>query len=134
MAILSFGTRLGEVLTAAEALRAQGITPTIADVRFAKPLDRGMILDLTKTHEALITIEEGAVGGFGSHVAQLLVIKGYLIAVIVFVRWCCQTYSWIRPVPKIYMSALDCGPWISWQKYARSWDKQDLRQQVNPGC
>ena len=48
VAILSFGTRLGEVLTAAEALRAQGITPTIADARFAKPLDRGMILDLTR--------------------------------------------------------------------------------------
>ena len=76
VAILSFGTRLGEVLTAAEALRAQGITPTIADARFAKPLDRGMILDLTKTHEALITIEEGAVGGFGSHVAQLLADQG----------------------------------------------------------
>ena len=76
VAILSFGTRLGEVLTAAEALRAQGISPTIADARFAKPLDRGMILDLTKMHEALITIEEGAVGGLGSHVAQLLADQG----------------------------------------------------------
>ncbi len=72
VAILSFGTRLGEVLRACEALNARGITPTVADARFAKPLDREMILSLAADHEALITIEEGAVGGFGSHVAQLL--------------------------------------------------------------
>ena len=76
VAILSFGTRLGEVLTASEVLRADGITPTIADARFAKPLDEALILHLVKTHEALITIEEGAVGGFGSHVAQLLSDQG----------------------------------------------------------
>ncbi|MGR3563107.1 MAG: 1-deoxy-D-xylulose-5-phosphate synthase [Heliomarina sp.] len=72
VAILSFGTRLAEVEKAAEALAAKGITPTIADARFAKPLDRDLILRLAAEHEALITIEEGAVGGFGSHVAQLL--------------------------------------------------------------
>jgi 1-deoxy-D-xylulose-5-phosphate synthase len=72
VALLSFGTRLEEVEKAAEALAAKGITPTIADARFAKPLDRDMILSLAADHEALITIEEGAIGGFGSHVAQLL--------------------------------------------------------------
>jgi len=72
VAILSFGTRLQEVEQACEALGAKGITPTIADARFAKPLDRDMILKLAADHDALITIEEGAVGGFGSHVAQLL--------------------------------------------------------------
>ncbi|MEN8659187.1 1-deoxy-D-xylulose-5-phosphate synthase [Marivita sp.] len=72
VAILSFGTRLGEVLTACEALEAKGITPSVADARFAKPLDRDLILKLAEDHDALITIEEGAVGGFGSHVAQLL--------------------------------------------------------------
>ena len=72
VAILSFGTRLGEVLTACEALEAKGISPTVADARFAKPLDRDLILKLAADHEALITIEEGAIGGFGSHVAQLL--------------------------------------------------------------
>jgi 1-deoxy-D-xylulose-5-phosphate synthase len=72
VALLSFGTRLEEVEKAAEQLAAKGITPTIADARFAKPLDRDMILKLAAEHEALITIEEGAVGGFGSHVAQLL--------------------------------------------------------------
>ncbi|MBQ0804391.1 MULTISPECIES: 1-deoxy-D-xylulose-5-phosphate synthase [unclassified Sulfitobacter] len=76
VALLSFGTRLAEVEKAAEALRAKGITPTIADARFAKPLDRDMILTLAAEHEALITIEEGAVGGFGSHVAQLLSDEG----------------------------------------------------------
>ncbi|MDE4145560.1 MAG: 1-deoxy-D-xylulose-5-phosphate synthase [Pseudophaeobacter sp. bin_em_oilr2.035] len=76
VAILSFGTRLGEVKKAAESLSAKGITPTIADARFAKPLDREMILQLAEGHEALITIEEGAVGGFGSHVAQLLAEEG----------------------------------------------------------
>ena len=76
VAILSFGARLSEVQKAAEALSARGISPTIADARFAKPLDREMILDLAANHEALITIEEGVVGGFGSHVAQLLADEG----------------------------------------------------------
>jgi 1-deoxy-D-xylulose-5-phosphate synthase len=76
VAILSFGTRLEEVEKAAEALVAKGITPTVADARFAKPLDHNMILKLARDHEALITVEEGAVGGFGSHVAQLLAEEG----------------------------------------------------------
>ncbi len=76
VALLSFDTRLSEVEKAAEALSAPGIKPTIADARFAKPLDHALILDLANTHEALITIEEGAIGGFGSHVAQLLAEKG----------------------------------------------------------
>ena len=76
VAILSFGTRLSEVMAAREALMARGITPTVADARFAKPLDRELILRLARDHEALITIEEGAVGGFGSHVAQLLADEG----------------------------------------------------------
>ena len=76
VAILSFGTRLAEVMAACEALEAQGIRPTVADARFAKPLDREMILRLAAGHGALITIEEGAVGGFGSHVAHLLAEEG----------------------------------------------------------
>ena len=76
VAILSLGTRLAEVLKAAEALDARGIRPTVADARFAKPLDRDLILRLARTHDVLITIEEGAIGGFGSHVAQLLAEEG----------------------------------------------------------
>ncbi len=72
VALLSFGTRLAEVLKACEALQSRGLTPTVADARFAKPLDRDLILSLARSHEALITVEEGSIGGFGSHVAQLL--------------------------------------------------------------
>jgi len=76
VAILSFGTRLQEVTEACERLTAKGITPTIADARFAKPLDRDLIIKLAQEHDALITIEEGAIGGFGSHVSQLLADEG----------------------------------------------------------
>ncbi|MCJ8140757.1 1-deoxy-D-xylulose-5-phosphate synthase [Falsirhodobacter halotolerans] len=76
VALLSFGTRLFEAEKAAEALEARGISTTVADARFAKPLDRDLILRLAREHEALITLEEGAVGGFGSHVAQLLADEG----------------------------------------------------------
>ena len=76
VALLSFGTRLSEVERAVEKLTAKGITPTIADARFAKPLDCDLILSLAETHDAMITIEEGAIGGFGSHVSQLLAEEG----------------------------------------------------------
>jgi len=76
VALLSLGTRLQEVTLAAEALAARGISPTVVDARFAKPLDEEMILGLARDHEALVTIEEGAIGGFGSHVAQLLAEHG----------------------------------------------------------
>ncbi len=76
VAILSFGARLQEALKAAESLAARGIRPTVADARFAKPLDRDLILRLAADHEALITIEEGAIGGFASHVAHLLAEEG----------------------------------------------------------
>ncbi|HEY0274473.1 MAG TPA: transketolase C-terminal domain-containing protein, partial [Paenirhodobacter sp.] len=72
VAILSFGTRLAEVLKAREALAARGLAPTVVDARFAKPLDTDLILRLVREHEALITIEEGAIGGFASHVQQFL--------------------------------------------------------------
>ena len=84
VALLSFGTRLGEVRAAAEILSKKGITPTIADARFAKPLDREMILALAAGHEAVITVEEGAVGGFGSHVAALLADAGVFDAGLKF--------------------------------------------------
>jgi 1-deoxy-D-xylulose-5-phosphate synthase len=76
VALLSFGTRLAEVLKAAEALTARGVSVTVADARFAKPLDQDLILQLARHHEALLTVEEGAIGGFGSHVAQLLAENG----------------------------------------------------------
>ena len=68
VAILSLGTRLGEALKAADALEARGLSTTVADMRFAKPLDHELIRKLVTTHEVAITIEEGSVGGLGAHV------------------------------------------------------------------
>ncbi|GAA3857863.1 1-deoxy-D-xylulose-5-phosphate synthase [Celeribacter arenosi] len=76
VALLSFGTRLEPSLKAAEALQTRGISTTVADARFAKPLDEALIRDLAEEHEVLITVEEGAIGGFGSHVAQFLAEDG----------------------------------------------------------
>ncbi len=78
VAILSLGGRLGEVLAAADELASLGWSTTVADARFAKPFDQEMVLRLAKEHEALITIEEGAVGGFGGHVLQFLANEGAL--------------------------------------------------------
>ncbi|WP_323762520.1 1-deoxy-D-xylulose-5-phosphate synthase [Maricaulis sp.] len=78
IAILSLGTRLEESLKAADALAAQGFSTTVADARFAKPLDEDLILRLAREHEVLITVEEGAVGGFGAFVLHLLADKGAL--------------------------------------------------------
>jgi 1-deoxy-D-xylulose-5-phosphate synthase len=80
VAILSLGTRLQESLKAADLLAAKGISATVADARFAKPLDVDMILRLAREHEALITVEEGAMGGFGAFVLQALAEKGALDA------------------------------------------------------
>jgi len=78
IAILSLGTRLQEALAAAESLKAHGLTTTVADARFAKPLDLDMIRDLALNHEVLVTIEEGSIGGFGSHVLDYLSNEGLL--------------------------------------------------------
>ena len=78
VAILSFGTRLQESLLAADMLAARGLSATVADARFAKPLDVDLILRLAREHEALITVEEGAMGGFGAFVLQALAEHGGL--------------------------------------------------------
>jgi 1-deoxy-D-xylulose-5-phosphate synthase len=78
VAILSLGTRLAEAHKAADQLAAQGLSTTIADARFMKPLDEDLIRDLARNHEVLITIEEGSVGGFGSHVLEFLSGEGLL--------------------------------------------------------
>ncbi|HVK91273.1 MAG TPA: 1-deoxy-D-xylulose-5-phosphate synthase [Mycoplana sp.] len=78
VALLSFGTRLADCLLAAEDLDAAGLPTTVADARFAKPLDHDLIRQLARHHEVLITIEEGAIGGFGSHVMQFLADEGLL--------------------------------------------------------
>ncbi len=78
VAIFSFGARLGECMKAADELAALGLSATVADARFAKPLDTDLLLRLAREHEVLITIEEGAIGGFGSFVLQTLAEQGLL--------------------------------------------------------
>jgi 1-deoxy-D-xylulose-5-phosphate synthase len=78
IALLSFGTRLAECEKAADELATLGLSTTIADARFMKPLDVDMVLKLAREHEILLTIEEGAIGGFGSHVMQTLAEHGML--------------------------------------------------------
>jgi 1-deoxy-D-xylulose-5-phosphate synthase len=78
VALLSFGARLGECLKAADELETLGLSATVADARFMKPLDLDMILKLAREHEVLITIEEGSIGGFGTHVLQTLADHGVL--------------------------------------------------------
>ena len=78
VALFSFGARLGECLKAADELAALGLSSTVADARFAKPLDTDLLLRLAREHEVLITIEEGAIGGFGSYVLQALAEHGAL--------------------------------------------------------
>ena len=78
VAILSYGARLQEALAAAEELAERGISTTVADARFAKPLDEALVRDLAREHELLITIEEGAIGGFGAQVLHFLAGSGIL--------------------------------------------------------
>ncbi len=78
VAIISLGTRLNEALLAAEELDSFGLPTTVADARFAKPLDEALIENLARNHELIITIEEGSIGGFGSHVSHLLSSRGHL--------------------------------------------------------
>jgi len=78
VALFSYGARLGECLKAADELGALGLSTTVADARFAKPLDVDMLLRLAREHEVLITIEEGSIGGFGAYVLQSLAENGVL--------------------------------------------------------
>jgi len=78
VAILSLGTRLAEALKAADQLEAKGLSTTVADLRFAKPLDEAMIRRLLSSHEVAVTIEEGSVGGLGAHVLTMASDEGLI--------------------------------------------------------
>jgi 1-deoxy-D-xylulose-5-phosphate synthase len=84
VALLNFGARLGECLKAADTLAGFGLSTTVADARFAKPLDTDLVLRLARAHEVLLTVEEGAIGGFGSHVMQTLAEHGAFDAGVKF--------------------------------------------------
>lgn len=78
VALLGYGTAVQSCLAAATLLSHHGLKITVADARFCKPLDSALIRSLAKSHEVLITVEEGSVGGFGSHVAQFMALDGLL--------------------------------------------------------
>ncbi|MEM9619341.1 MAG: 1-deoxy-D-xylulose-5-phosphate synthase [Pseudomonadota bacterium] len=80
VALLAYGGRLAEALKAADTLESQGLSTTVADARFAKPLDHELIMELVKNHEVLVTVEEGSVGGFGAFVLHYLAEQGILDA------------------------------------------------------
>ncbi len=82
VAFLSYGTRLADCFLAADRLTRQGLTPTVADARFARPLDHDLLRRLARTHEAVVTVEEGSVGGFGSLVLQAMAQDGLLDGVL----------------------------------------------------
>jgi 1-deoxy-D-xylulose-5-phosphate synthase len=92
VAILSLGTRLAEAEKAAELLAAEGIAITVADARFAKPLDEALIRELAMNHEVLVTLEEGSIGGFAAHVAQFLSANGLLDGGLKFRPLCLPDY------------------------------------------
>jgi 1-deoxy-D-xylulose-5-phosphate synthase len=104
VALLSFGTRLADCLLAAEDLDASGLSTTVADARFAKPLDHDLIRQLARHHEMLITVEEGAVGGFGSHVLQFLASEGLLDSGLK-VRSLCMPDVWVEQAKPEVMNA-----------------------------
>ncbi|MGG5819000.1 1-deoxy-D-xylulose-5-phosphate synthase [Falsiroseomonas sp. HW251] len=101
IAILSYGTRLQEALKAADELAAQGLSATVADARFAKPLDTKLVERLARNHEVLITIEEGSTGGFGSLVAQHLAWQGLLDGGLKFRPMCLPDRFIDHAAPKV---------------------------------
>jgi 1-deoxy-D-xylulose-5-phosphate synthase len=84
IALLAYGTRLQDCLDAAEELNALGLSTTVADARFAKPLDEDLIRRLAAEHEVLVTVEEGSVGGFAAQVSQFLAMQGIFDAGLKF--------------------------------------------------
>ena len=101
MAILNFGARLSETLKASENLKKKGVNITIVDARFAKPLDENLIWQLATTHEAIMTIEEGSIGGFGSHVVDFLTKKGLMDSNLKFRSMTLPDFLLIRTHQKI---------------------------------
>lgn len=92
VALLGYGTAVQSCLAAAHLVKADGVRLTVADARFCKPLDHALIRSLAKNHEFLITVEEGSIGGFGSHVAQFLALNGLLDGKIKVKFWALSTH------------------------------------------
>ena len=117
VALLSLGTRLAECLKAADELAARGLSTTVADARFAKPLDTELVERLAREHEVLITVEEGSVGGFGSFVMQHLAEAGCAgRAACACARWCCRTSGIDHDKPERMYAAPVSTPRPSWPR------------------
>lgn len=98
MALLGYGTAVQSCLAAASLVEPHGLRITVADARFCKPLDHALIRSLAKSHEILITVEEGSIGGFGSHVAHFLALDGLLdgkLKVLILISVPYTTNNWI---------------------------------------
>ncbi|PCJ84810.1 MAG: 1-deoxy-D-xylulose-5-phosphate synthase [Hyphomicrobiales bacterium] len=132
VAILSFGGRLGESTLAYEQLTAMGISTTLADARFAKPLDTDMIARLAREHEVLITVEEGSVGGFGSHVGHFLAMNGYLDGAVKFRPLClADEYTAHNKPDVMYARAgLDANSIVQQATKALGLDKSEIERRA----
>ena len=129
VALLSLGTRLAECTKAAEMLAAHGISTTVADARFAKPLDRDLILRLAREHELLITVEEGAIGGFGAQVMQMLSEAGALDRTASrSAAWCCPISSSTTTARRRCMPRPGSMRMASSGKYSTSSDRVRRRE------
>lgn len=110
MALLGYGSAVQSCLAAASLLESHGLRLTVADARFCKPLDHALIRKLAKSHEVLITVEEGSIGGFGSHVAQFLALDGLLDGKVKV----CESKT-MYPYTNNYFFALKYFPDLQWR-------------------
>ncbi len=132
VAILSFGGRLGESTLACDQLNAMGISTTLADARFAKPLDTDLIGRLAREHEVLMTVEEGSVGGFGSHVAQFLAMNDYLDGALKFRPLCLPDDYTAHNKPEIMyaQAGLDAHAIVQQAAKALGLGKRDIERRA----
>lgn len=106
VALLGYGAAVQSCLAAADLTESHGLRLTVADARFCKPLDHALIRSLAKSHEVIITVEEGSIGGFGSHVAHFMALDGLLdgkLKVWISTTSCFTFYLLISPTPTPYV-------------------------------
>ena len=137
VALLSLGTRLADCLKAAETLASHGLSTTVADARFAKPLDAELLLRLAREHEVLITVEEGAIGGFGTQVLQTLAEHGVLDRGLKVRSWSCPTCSSITTARRRCMPEPASTPTPSSPRCSRRSERtlrRAVRRPASRGC
>ncbi|MGF1609528.1 MAG: 1-deoxy-D-xylulose-5-phosphate synthase [Kiloniellales bacterium] len=130
VAILSYGTRLQDALKAADELAARGLSTTVADARFAKPIDQDLVRRLAKEHEVLLTIEEGAIGGFASHVMQFMAHNGLLENGLKFRPLCLPDFfiDHDKPDVQIVQAGLDPASIVAAALSALGWEEKAIER------